>query len=139
MHQPVASPRLQALFFIIVLMAWAVVYAKLARAHDWYVGQRDPVTKGGCCTTSATAKYGDCAELRVEPGVLEPIPEGYRVRLTVEQARKINPLRNLPVDTIVPESRIQDSEDGNFHMCIPAYPSPNMQADFFCFFRPGSM
>lgn len=110
-----------------------------ADAHDWYIGQRDPVTGGSCCTTAASAMSGDCNKLAIEPGVLEPVPEGYRIRLTVEQARRLNPLRRLPVDTIVPEERIQDSGDGNFHMCIPAYPTPNMQADFFCFFRPGLM
>lgn len=108
-------------------------------AHDWYIGQRDPVTGGSCCTTAASAMSGDCNDLIIEPGVLEPVPEGYRVRLTVEQARRLNPLRTLPVDTIVPEERIQESGDGNWHMCIPSYPTPNMQADFFCFFRPGLM
>lgn len=126
------------------MKAWIILAALLfsgtvAHAHDWYIGKRDPVTGGGCCTTAANASYGDCNQLVIEPGVLEPVPEGYRVRLTVEQARRLNPLRTLPVDTIVPEERIQESGDGNFHMCIPSYPSPNMQADFFCFFRPGML
>lgn len=103
-----------------------------ALAHDWYTGTHDPVTGGQCCGGQ------DCRKLVVEPGVLEPIPEGYRLRLTAEQAKKINPLRNLPVDTIIPESRIQPSEDGNFHVCIPGYPSPGMRADFYCFWAPGS-
>jgi hypothetical protein len=106
-----------------------------ANAHDWYVGRNDPVTGGSCCTTTNADGYGDCARLQVDPGVLEPIPEGYRLRLTVEQARKINPLRTLPVDTIIPEERIQPSQDGNFHVCIPGYPGA-LRYDFFCFFRP---
>ena len=112
--------------------------ATFAEAHDGYVGKHDPVTGGSCCTTSKTDGYGDCAKLVVEPGVLEPVPEGYRLRLTVEQARKINPLRRWPVDTIIPEERIQESEDGNFHLCIPGYPG-GMRYDFFCFWRPNSM
>ena len=109
-----------------------------ADAHDWYVGKHDPVTGGSCCTTSATAGYGDCAKLVVEPGVLEPVPEGYRLRLTIDQARKINPLRQTPVDTLIPEERIQDSLDGNFHLCIPAHAN-GLRYDFYCFWRPGSM
>lgn len=122
-------PTLAALLFL----------TTAAEAHDWYIGQRDPVTGGSCCTTSANDRIGDCHELIIEPGVLEPVPEGYRIRLTVEQARRLNPLRTMPVDTIVPEERIQESGDGNWHMCIPSYPTPNMAADFFCFFRPGLM
>ena len=116
-----------------------VLTTSAASAHDWYVGKNDPITGGSCCTTAAQDGYGDCNKLTITPGVLEPVPEGYRIRLTVEQARVLNPLRNHPVDTIVPEERIQESGDGNFHMCIPAYPVPQMAADFFCFFRPGLM
>jgi hypothetical protein len=122
-----------------IILAALLFSATASSAHDWYIGQRDPVTGGSCCTTAASAKSGDCNELLIEPGVLEPVPEGYRIRLTVEQARRLNPLRTMPVDTIVPEERIQESGDGNWHMCIPSYPVGNMQADFFCFFRPGLM
>jgi len=122
-----------------ITLAALLCLTTAASAHDWYIGQRDPVTGGSCCTTAASAKSGDCNELLIEPGVLEPVPEGYRIRLTVEQARKLNPLRTMPVDTIVPEERIQESGDGNWHMCIPSYPVGNMKADFFCFFRPGML
>ncbi len=123
-------------FTILAALLFSVTAAS---AHDWYVGKKDPVTKGSCCTTAAQDGYGDCAKLLIEPGVLEPVPEGYRIRLTVEQAKRLNPLRNHPVDTIVPEDRVQDSEDGNWHMCIPSYPVPHMAADFYCFWRPGLM
>lgn len=106
-----------------------------ALAHDWYIGKSDPVTGGSCCTTSATDGYGDCAKLIVEPGVLEPVPEGWRLRLTLEQARKINPLRMSPVDTLIPDGRIQASEDGNFHLCIPPRPD-GLRFDFYCFWQP---
>jgi hypothetical protein len=127
---------MKALFWALTALPFLSLTAD---AHDWYVGKRDPVTGGGCCTTSATAKWGDCNELLIEPGVLEPVPEGYRIRLTVEQARRLNPLRNTPVDTIVPEERIQESGDGNWHMCIPRIQLDSMRADFYCFFRPGLM
>lgn len=105
-------------------------------AHDWYVGKRDPVTGGGCCTTAATDGYGDCAQLVIEPGVLTGVAEGYRLRLTEEQARRINPLRQGPVDTVIPWDRVQASHDGNFHLCIPSREAPNMAADFYCFWAP---
>ena len=85
-----------------------------ANAHDLYVGTYDPITKGICCTTSEHAGYGD---------------------LTVEQARRINPLRQVPVDTFIPDARVQPSMDGNYHVCIPATSVPN-RGDFFCFFVP---
>lgn len=113
------------------------LFSLTAKAHDWYVGKNDPVTGGSCCTTSKTDGYGDCAQLIVEHGVLEGDPQGYRLRLTLEQARKINPLRQTPVDTLIPWERMQVSEDGNFHLCIP----PNQKGlryDFYCFWQPGA-
>ena len=108
-----------------------------AEAHDAYVGTRDPVTNGICCTTSEHEGYGDCDMLVIEPGVLTGAVGGYRLRLTVQQAQRINPLRTAPVDTFIPDSRIQPSMDGNFHLCLPAFTAPN-RGDFFCFFQPGS-
>ena len=108
-----------------------------ANAHDIYVGTTDPVTHGICCTTSEHDGYGDCGQLRIEPGMLTPEVGGYRLRLTIEQARRVNPLRTVPVDTFVPDARIQPSMDGNFHLCLPAFTAPN-RGDFFCFFQPGS-
>ena len=111
-------------FFVFALPALS------ALAHDWYSGTRDPVTGGSCCGVA------DCAILRVEPGMLEGEADGYRIRLTAEQAGKINPLRKTPVDTLIKWERIQSSHDGNYHLCLPTYPTPNMAADFFCFWAP---
>lgn len=108
-----------------------------ANAHDIYVGTTDPVTHGICCTTSEHDGYGDCDQLVLEPGVLTGEVGGYRLRLTVEQARRINPMRTVPVDTFIPDSRVQQSMDGNYHLCLPAYTLPN-RGDFFCFFQPGA-
>jgi hypothetical protein len=44
--------------------------------------------------------------------------DGYRIRLTAEQAGKINPLRKTPVDTLIKWERIQSSHDGNYHLCL---------------------
>jgi hypothetical protein len=105
-----------------------------AMAHDGFTGKRDPVTGTSCCTTAANEGYGDCAVLAVAPGMLTGQPDGYRLRLTAEQARRINPLRSLPVDTVIPWNRVQPSWDGNYRLCIPSYPFP--VSDFYCFWEP---
>ena len=122
---------------LVVLAALVAAFVFLApilgaRAHDWYTGTNDPVTGGSCCGIH------DCAILKVEPGVLEGELDGYRLRLTAEQAAKINPLRKEPVDTLIKWERIQPSPDGNFHLCLPNHPIPHMAADFFCFWAPPS-
>jgi hypothetical protein len=109
----------------------------VAEAHDLYIGTTDPLTHGICCSTSEHDGYGDCDQLVLEPGVLTGVVGGYRLRLTVKQAQRINPMRTVPVDTFIPDSRIQPSMDGNWHVCIPAYEAPT-RGDFFCFFRPGA-
>lgn len=115
----------------------SLVAAFPANAHDLYTGTTDPITHGICCTTSEHEGYGDCDQLVLEPGVLTPVAGGYRLRLTVDQARRINPVRTAPVDTFIPDNRVQLSMDGNWHVCIPAYSMPN-RGDFFCFFQPGA-
>lgn len=114
-----------------------------AFAHDWYVGKNDPVTGGSCCTTAANSQYGDCAVLQIVPGVITGEVNGYRIVLTEEQARKINPLREGAVNILVPWNRVQPSLDGNFHLCIPASaPKPSEHSgprgDFYCFWAPPS-
>lgn len=117
------------------LIAVAIFFAwwSTAYSHEWYSKRMDPVRQTPCCGGS------DCAKLKIDPGVLEATDEGYRVRMTLEQARRINPQRIAPVDTVVPWERIQLSEDGNYHICIPSYEVPAMPADFYCFFAPGSI
>lgn len=113
----------------------ALVLASLASAHEDYEKRYDPVTGGWCCTTKNADGYGDCAVLNVEPGVITGEVGGIRLRLTTEQAQRINPLRRSPVDTFIPDKRIQPSWDGNWHACLPASPMPD-RADVFCFFMP---
>ena len=109
-----------------------MLMATAANAHEWYAHRSDPVTNGQCCGGS------DCSILKIDPGVLTGEADGYRVRLTIDQARRINPMRLAAIDTLVPWSRVQVSEDGNFHICIPNYPMQHMVSDFYCFFAPGN-
>jgi hypothetical protein len=52
-HQRVASPKLQVIFFVVVLIAWALVYAKVARA------QQNPCGKTGTVERTIADKYGE--------------------------------------------------------------------------------
>jgi hypothetical protein len=113
------------LFAVPLLASMSAAYA-----HSWYSEKRDPVTGGGCCGGH------DCEILTITPGVLEAVEDGYHIRLTAEQAKRINPSRNVPVDTVIPWDRVQPSEDGNWHICLPTYPVGSMNRDFFCFFAP---
>lgn len=112
-----------------LVLAVFIIDANRAHSHSWYSGQRDPVTNGNCCGGS------DCAILKLEPGVLTPDGDGYIIRLTLEQARKINPARKTPFEALIKRERIQPSEDGNWHICIPT-DSGLVRDDFFCFFEP---
>lgn len=100
-----------------------------AQAHDWYKWRRDPVTNKACCGGE------DCAQLVIRPGVLTPEADGYRIILTQPQAEAINPNRADPLDILVPFSRVQDSEDGNYHLCIPSR-NDMTTGNFYCFFAP---
>ena len=113
-----------------LVAAFVFLVPVIARAHEWYSGTHDPVTGGGCCGGH------DCAALELEPGMLTGEAEGYRLRLTLEQARRINPQRFEPLDVLIPWGRIQPSPDGNFHLCIPARRASWMPADLYCFFAP---
>lgn len=106
--------------------------ASHAEAHSWYTQKRDPVTRLGCCGGN------DCNTLIITPGVISAETDGYRIRLTVEEARRINPSRNVPLDILVPWDRVQPSEDGNWHICIPRWNDVTV-GNFYCFFAPPSM
>lgn len=124
--------KIKKFFGVVPILAlFLVLLTSYAFAHSWYSEKRDPVTHHGCCGGT------DCATLLIEPGVLTPESDGYRIRLTVEQARRINPARLEPVDAFIPRARIQPSENGNFHLCLPRFNGVTM-GDFYCFFEPPS-
>lgn len=116
----------------ITTLITAPVLASRAEAHSWYSQKKDPVTQLGCCGGS------DCNTLIIEPGVISAEVDGYRIRLTVEQAARINPGRHAPLDVLIPWKRVQPSEDGNWHICIPRWNDTTV-GNFYCFFAPPSM
>lgn len=117
---------------IALTLITGLVSASPAEAHSWYSEKSDPVTKKGCCGKS------DCHEIAITPENYTPEADGFRIRLTVEQAKIINPGRLEPLDIFVPFERVQPSEDGNFHLCIPRFNGVTY-GDFYCFFAPGAM
>lgn len=121
---------MRRLLLLAALVAAFVFLAPLiAHAHSWYTQKHDPQTGVGCCGGS------DCAPLVLQPGMLTGEVNGYRLRMTLEQARHVNINRLDPLDIFIPFDRVQPSEDGNYHLCIPTY-NGSTRGDFYCFFAP---
>lgn len=102
-----------------------------AHSHEWYAQRSDPVFNNGCCGGS------DCREF--DGSLIEAEADGYRIRLTVAQAQEVNRNTQLPIDALVPWSRIQDSQDGNFHLCIFLSDRSLPREGVICLFAPPSM
>jgi hypothetical protein len=102
-----------------------------AFAHSWYSQRRDPIySQTTCCGGS------DCRELPAH--AISITPDGQlRVTLTVEEARKINPVRRYGFDKIISFDRIQTSEDGTPHICLMAHDAPeDPREGYYCIFLP---
>lgn len=102
-----------------------------ASAHSWYGQRRDPVyPQTSCCGGS------DCAPL--PPHAISITPSGdLRVTLTVEEARKINPVRRYGFDRVIPFDRIQTSEDGMAHICLQPHDNEgDPREGYYCIFLP---
>lgn len=81
----------ESLLIILGVIAVACLITWLSRpahAHDWYSGT-------GCCGGS------DCNAIPLDADWVEPVKQGYHVRLTAEQARTINHKAKNRVDEIV--------------------------------------
>jgi len=102
-----------------------------AMAHSWYNEKRDPWYPNQSCCGGM-----DCARLEITAGVLSAEPDGYRVRLTLEQSRRINAYSQAPIDALIPWERVQQSEDGNYHICIMSGHRDNDRQGVYCFFAP---
>jgi hypothetical protein len=74
--------------------------------------------------------------LEVASDVLTAKPGGYRIRLTLEETRKINPYSVAPIDAPVTWDRIQPSEDGNYHACLMTRHRDNVRGGIYCLFAP---
>lgn len=83
--------------------------------HEWY-----PAI---CC--NGNAHSGDCQAISSK--TVQAIPGGYRVTLVPGDHRLVT----KPHVYDVPQAKVRDSEDGQFHICL--YPDENNNQ---CFFAP---
>lgn len=125
--------------FTIVAILLAVSFLCLtvsgAFAHSWYQERRDPIFNSTSCCGGR-----DCAPL---PPHAISYPNGeLRVTLTLEEAQRINPLREEPFDEIIPFDRIQIvSPEGSSgpHICLMNR-NRDREGDkrqgFYCIFLP---
>lgn len=99
-------------------------------AHSWYSEKVDPVYGQSCCGGS------DCAAWQIMPGEIEAEADGYRVRLSLERSRMINPNSAAPIDALVKWQRVQPSEDGNWHLCLMTSFRAGPRGGVYCLFAP---
>lgn len=86
------------------LLVMAYLFASLpAEAHSLFTGLYDPETHKGCCNDADCKQVPDAW---VDAGVITPWEGGYRIRLTLEQARYFNPNMREPVDALFPGERV---------------------------------
>jgi hypothetical protein len=111
-------------------LAAMLVLAGTAQAHEMYTNTKDPVSGYGCCGGN------DCAAIPAD--WIEPTPDGYRLKLTLEQARKVNANAVSAVDAIIPWSRIQPSHDLQFHACLFNSNRSAPYGGVICFWQPPS-
>jgi hypothetical protein len=114
-----------------VTAALLIATSTVAHGHSWYQEKRDPLYPSHTCCGGT-----DCAPLKIEPGVLSAEEDGYRIRLTLEQSRRIHPQSQAPIDALIEWARVQPSEDGNYHLCIMQTSRNNPRHGVYCFFVP---
>lgn len=121
---------------IVTAIAAALVAAFLCppvRAHEWFSLKRDPVFGWGCCGGH------DCKVIRPNGRNITAEKDGYRIRLSLAEARAINPAAELPVDGLVTWDRVQPSETNEFAICLMPYNRTERAGGVFCLFEPPSI
>jgi hypothetical protein len=115
----------------IAMILGIVWMSNSAHAHSWYSGKTDPVFGGSCCGGS------DCNKFAAIPDEsITAEDDGYRIILTHEQAKTINPWATSGINALVTYDRVQPSEDGNWHICIMTSHRDNMRGGIYCLFSP---
>jgi hypothetical protein len=102
-----------------------------ADAHSWYSEKRDPIfSQTTCCGGT------DCAPLPAHAITITP-DGNLRITLTVEEARRINPIRRYGFDKVINFDRIQNSEDGRAHICLQPHDAiEDPREGYYCIFLP---
>lgn len=129
----IAFDALPILAHLVVACCLSVWLAWPAGAHDWYTKRHDPVFGWHCCGGN------DCAPLKISKSNVTAEREGYRVRLSVDEARAINPYAKWPIDALVPWARVQASETDEWAICVAPLNRDPMHGGIFCFFEPANM
>ncbi len=102
-----------------------------AQAHEWYGQRRDPIFSTSTCCGGM-----DCAPLPSH-AISFAANGDLRVKLTVEEARRINPARLSDFNKTINFDRIQVSEDGQAHICLQPYEAPeDPREGYYCIFLP---
>lgn len=117
-----------------IILLSSVLIASPALAHDWYSSSSDPIYQSSCCGGH------DCAPIDSE--WVTPDAKGYRLRMTIEQARTVNPSAQAPVDAVVPWSRVQSppkAVDKQFYACIYDRDRAPPRNGVICFFATPTM
>jgi hypothetical protein len=99
-----------------------------AQAHGPYAGKVDPAYNNNCCGGS------DCAT--IPSAWIKEIQDGFNLRMSVDQAKTINPLAMLPVDAVIPHGRVQPSWDSDYHGCIFPKDRSQPRGGVICFWVP---
>ncbi len=116
---------------VAALLTLGIVVCSTAHAHSWYSKKVDPVFRASCCGGS------DCHEFAAIPDeTITAEATGYRIILTHEQAKTINPYAASGINALVVYERVQPSEDGNWHICIMSYHRDNVRGGVYCLFAP---
>jgi hypothetical protein len=63
---------------------------------------------------------------------------GFKVSMTVDQAKMVNPLADTSVNAVVPWDRVQASWDGNYHICIYPRDRGAPRGGVICFWAPST-
>ncbi|MBK1870582.1 hypothetical protein [Taklimakanibacter albus] len=116
-------------FLAVIVAAWIFpATPRFVLAHDWYGYTADPVYQSNCCGGH------DCAP--VDPAWVSEVREGYRLTMTVDQARTVNPDAQAPVDAVVPWKRIQSPPEAEhpFYACIYDMDRTAPRYGVICFF-----
>lgn len=96
---------------------------------DPYASLIDPVYHNQCCGRD------DCSE--VPASWVQPVPGGWLVNLSLEQARQITPATNeAVVNAFVAVERAIPSTDGKYHMCVYNYGRAEPRRGVICLVVP---
>ncbi|TMJ35180.1 MAG: helix-turn-helix domain-containing protein [Alphaproteobacteria bacterium] len=125
--------RLCALCASLATVCFSFVGSHAVLAHDWYSSTADPVYQSNCCGGH------DCAP--VDSEWVSEVAEGYRLKMTIDQARTVNPAAETPVDAVVPWSRIQSPPTAThaFYACIYDRDRAAPRYGVICFFATPTM